>query len=313
MAVLLIGEIEPTDTWFVELIAELKKSMPHIDLRVFPDCGKFQDVEIALAWKPPLGALLKFPNLKLIISLGAGVDHILRDQNLPHNISIVRLVSPAKTLQMAEYVNLAVLFFHRRLFDYQQLQRSQQWAYLSISNSQSFTVGIMGLGAFGSTVAKRLRDIGLSVRGWSRTPKEIAGIKCFYGQDQFRLFLSKCRVLVCLLPLTSETENILNADTFSALSQPAYLVNVSRGKHLVEADLFSALDSGKIAGAFLDCFCTEPLPKDHPFWHHPRIIVTPHISAAGIPSELADQIIDTLMKFKQGKPLKNLVDLKQGY
>src|SRR6476469_5878891 len=159
MAVLLIGEIEPTDTWFVELIAELKKSMPHIDLRVFPDCGKLEDVEIALAWKPPLGALLKFPNLKLIISLGAGVDHILRDQDLPQNISIVRLVSPAKTLQMAEYVNLAVLFFQRRLFDYQQLQRSQQWAYLSISNSQSFTVGIMGLGAFGSTVAKRLRDI----------------------------------------------------------------------------------------------------------------------------------------------------------
>ena len=313
MAILLIREIDPTDTWFVELIAELKKSMPNIDLRVFPDCGKFEDIEIALAWKPPLGELLKFPNLKLIISLGAGVDHLLRDPNLPNNISIVRLISPAQTLQMAEYVNLAVLFFQRRLLDYQQLQRSQEWEYLPISNASSFTVGIMGLGAFGSTVAKRLRDIGLSVRGWSRTPKEIDGIQCFYGGEQFRLFLSKCRILVCLLPLTSETENILNADTFSSLHQPAYLVNVGRGKHLVEADLLAALDSGKIAGAFLDSFSHEPLQKDHPFWLHPKIIVTPHISAAGIPSEFADQIIDIIIKFKQGKPLKNLVDLKQGY
>ncbi|MEO1431862.1 MAG: glyoxylate/hydroxypyruvate reductase A [Cyanobacteria bacterium J06632_19] len=313
MAVLLIGEIDPTDTWFLQFIAELNKSMPNMDLRVFPDCGKFEDVEIALAWKPPLGALQKFSNLKLIISLATGVDHILRDPNLPQNIPIVRLISPAQTLQMAEYVNLAVVFFQRRLLDYQQLQKVQQWEYLPICNAKSFTVGIMGLGAYGLTVAKRLQDNGLSVRGWSRTPKEIEGIECFYGREQLRLFLSACRVLVCLLPITSETENILNTDTFSALPQGAYLVNVARGKHLVEADLLSALDSGKVAGAFLDVFSIEPLPRDHPFWFHPKIIVTPHISAAGIPSEFADQIINIINNFKSGQPLVNLVDLNRGY
>ena len=313
MAVLLIGETDLKDTWFTQFIAELQKIMPNIDLRVFPDCGKLADVEIALAWQPPLGALQKFPNLKLIISLGAGINHLVRDPNLPQNISIVRLVSPAQTLQMAEYVNLAVLFFQRRLLDYQQLQKAQQWEYLSISNAKSFTVGIMGLGAFGSTVAKRLRDNGFSVRGWSRTPQEITGIECFDGQEQFRLFLSECRVLVCLLPLTSATKNILNRDTFSALPQGAYLVNAGRGKHLVEADLLSALDSGKIAGAFLDAFSSEPLPKDHPFWLHSQIIVTPHIAAAGQPSDLAHQIVEIMIKFKQSQPLPNLVDLKQGY
>lgn len=313
MAVLLIGEIDLTDTWFAQLVVELQKLLPNIDLQVYPDLGKFEDFEIALAWKPPLGALKKFPNLKLVISLGAGVEHILRDPSLPLNISIVRLTSHSQTLQMAEYVNLAVLFFQRRLFDYLQLQRRQQWEYLPVSNAKLFTVGIMGLGVFGSTVARRLRDNGLSVRGWSRTAKEIRGIDCFYGQEQFRLFLSKCRVLVCLLPLTSKTENILNRNTFSALPQGAYLVNVGRGRHLVEADLLSALDSGRIARAFLDSFYPEPLPKDSPFWFHPKIVVTPHIAAAGIPMDMATDIVDIIIKFKQGQPLKNLVDLKQGY
>ena len=313
MAVLLIGEIDPTDTWFVQFIEEFKKSKSNLDLRLFPDCGKLEDFEIVIAWKPPVGALAKIPNLKLVISLAAGVDHILRDPNLPHNISIVRLISPRQTLQMAEYVNLAVLFFQRRLFDYQKLQKAQQWEYLPISNAKSFTVGIMGLGAFGSTVAKRLRDTGLSVRGWSRTPKEFERIECFYGREQLRLFLSKCNLLVCLLPITSETENILNTNTFSALPQGAYLVNVSRGKHLVEADLLTALDSGQISGAFLDVFSTEPLPKDHSFWHHPQIIITPHISATSIPTDVAAQIINTINKFQSGQPLDNLVDLNRGY
>lgn len=313
MKLLLIGEIDLSDTWFVQFIAELKKSIPNMDLRVFPDCRKLEDFEIALAWKPALGTLAKFPNLKLIISLGAGVAHILKDPNLPDNVSIVRLVSPCQISQMAEYINLAVLFFQRRLLDYQQLQRSQKWEYLPISNAQSFTVGIMGLGSFGSTVATRLRDNGFSVRGWSRTPKEITEIDCFYGQEQLKIFLSKCRVLVCLLPITSETENILNLDLFSVVPQGAYLVNVGRGKHLVEEDLLIALDSGRISGAFLDCFYPEPLEKNHPFWFHPRIIVTPHIAAADLPSNMANQVTKTIKNFQNGLPLENLVDLAQGY
>ncbi|MEC4987907.1 MAG: glyoxylate/hydroxypyruvate reductase A [Oscillatoria sp. PMC 1068.18] len=313
MVILWIGEIDYEDAWFKEFIVELKKSLPNLDLRVFPNCGNFADFEIVIAWNPPIGTLQKFPNLKLVISLGAGVDHILRDPNLPKKLSIVRLVSPSQVLQMAEYVHLAISFFQRRLLDYQQLQKTQQWEYLSVSEAKSFTVGIMGLGAFGSKVAKRLRDNGLSVRGWSRNAKKIAGVDCFHGRKQLRLFLSKCNGLVCLLPLTSETENILNKETFSALPEGAYLVNVGRGKHLVEADLLSGLDSGQIAGAFLDCFWIEPLPKEHPFWFHPKIIVTPHVAAAGIPKDFVDQIREIIRKFQEGQPLKYLVDLNQGY
>ncbi|MGK7897933.1 MAG: NAD(P)-dependent oxidoreductase [Xenococcus sp. (in: cyanobacteria)] len=214
---------------------------------------------------------------------------------------------------MAEYITLAILFFERRLLDYQELQKAQQWKYLPAHHAKSFTVGIMGLGRLGSTIANKLRDSGFSIRAWSRSPKEITGIACFYGQKELKLFLSKCRVLVCLLPLTSETENILNLNLFSALPQESYLVNVGRGEHLVEKDLLSALDSGKIAGAFLDCFSTEPLPKDHPFWFHPRIIVTPHAAAPGIPGDVANQIVNIIHDFQDGSPLENLVDLAQGY
>ncbi|NET59097.1 MAG: glyoxylate/hydroxypyruvate reductase A [Symploca sp. SIO2E6] len=313
MVVLMIGEIDPVDVWFATLMAELKQGMPNVDLRVWPECGNPEDIDVALAWKPPLGILPKLPNLQLIISLGAGVEHILRDPDLPSQIPIARMVYPGQISQMVEYVTLAVLLFQRGFLDYQQLQKLRRWEYLPVPDTQSFTVGILGLGVMGSTVAKRLRAIGFPVRGWSRTPKAIVGIDCFHGSEQLELFLSKCRVLVCLLPLTPATEGILNLDTFSNLPQGGYLINVARGKHLVEADLLTALDSGQIRGACLDTFGTEPLPETHPFWPHPHIIVTPHISAPGIPSDVAAQIIDNIERCQTGRPLKNVVDLNRGY
>ncbi|NER05061.1 MAG: glyoxylate/hydroxypyruvate reductase A, partial [Okeania sp. SIO3C4] len=154
---------------------------------------------------------------------------------------------------------------------------------------------------------------GFPLRGWSRTPKTVAGVECFYGHEQFKLFLNKCQAIVCLLPLTPQTEGILCDDTFSALPTGAYLINVGRGKHLVEADLLSALDSGQIAGACLDVFDTEPLPIDHPFWSDPRIIVTPHIAAPGRPDELAGVILDTINCSQMGRPLKYAIDRHRGY
>ncbi len=313
MAILMIGEIDPFEVWYAALIAELKQGIPNLDLRVWPECGKPEDINVALAWKPPVGILSKFPNLQLIISLGAGVEHILRDPDLPSQIPIARMVYPNQVSQMVEYVTLAVLLFQRGFLDYQQLQQLRRWEYLPAPEAQSFTVGILGLGVIGSAVAKRLREIGLPIRGWSRTPKTIEGVECFHGQEQFPLFLSKCRTLVCLLPLTPETEGILNLETFSALPQGGYVINVARGKHLVEADLLTALDSGQIAGACLDAFSTEPLPETHPFWSHPQIIVTPHIAAPGVPSDVAAQIIDNIERCQTGKPLKNIVNLNRGY
>ncbi|MDB9518122.1 glyoxylate/hydroxypyruvate reductase A [Roseofilum reptotaenium CS-1145] len=313
MAVLILTEIELTDLWVSTLIAQLKKRNPDIDWRVWPECGKLEDIEIVLAWYPPPGVMQQFSNLKLIISLGAGVYHILRDPNLQAQVPIVRLIDDRLTLQMAQYVTLAVLLFQQRFFEYQKIQKLRLWESLPVAEARCFTVGILGLGVFGSTVAKKLAAIGFPVRGWSRNPKQIEGVECFYGYEQFELFLSQCQAIVCVLPVTSETKEILSNETFSALPQGAYLINVGRGQHLVEADLLNALDSGQIAGACLDVFNTEPLPHDHPFWSHPRIMVTPHIAAEGQPDNFADLILETLFLYKTGQPLKYLVDRNQGY
>lgn len=222
MAVLILAEIEPTDTWFSILIAQLKKGQPNLDLRVWPEYGKPEEIEIVLVWWQSLSTMPKFPNLKLIMSLAAGVDTILADPDLPDNIPIVRLVSESKTLQMAEYVTLAVLLFQRRLLEYQALQRSQRWEELPVQDASSFTVGILGMGHLGFRVAKKLALIGFPVRGWSRTPKAVAGVECFNGHEQLKLFLNKCQAIVCLLPITPQTEGILCHETFSALPPGAY-------------------------------------------------------------------------------------------
>ena len=300
------------DVWFLEL-KQAFDQIDFIDLQIFPYCENLEDIEIALAWHPPIGELAKFPNLKLIISLGTGVEHILKDPYLPKNILIATVFTPNKILQMVEYVELAVLFFKRRFLDYQQLQETQQWKFLPIPNSQSFTIGVMGLGKLGSNVAKTLKDRGFIVKGFSRTPKEIEGINCFTGKEETKLFLSDCSVLVCLLPLTKETKNILNRELFDGLPKGAYLINVGRGEHLVEEDLLRALDLGQIAGAILDCHSQEPLPQNHPFWVHPRIIVTPHIASPGTPYEVASEIIKMIDNFPNGLPLETLVDITQGY
>ncbi|MGB3401657.1 MAG: glyoxylate/hydroxypyruvate reductase A [Microcoleaceae cyanobacterium] len=308
MAVLLLAEIESTDVWFSEFIAKLQQNRPNLDLRVWPECGKLEEIEIVLAWLPPLGVMQRFPNLKLIISLGASVDRILADPDLPQHIPIVRTVSQGKTLQMAEYVTLAVLLFKRRFIEYQELMQSRRWEYLTTPDPSSFTIGILGLGVLGLAAAKQLAAMGFSVRGWSRTPKAISGVECFDGNKQFKLFLSQCRVIVCLLPLTPETEGILCDQTFSALPLGAYIINVGRGQHLVEADLLEALNTGQIAGACLDVFETEPLPKNHPFWSDPRIIMTPHIAAPGQPNDIADYTINLIHRYQTGQPLKYVVE-----
>lgn len=313
MAVLILTEIDLTDPWFSKFIAQLKKRNPDLYLRVWPECGKLDEIEIVLAWYPPPGVMQKFPNLKLIISLGAGVDHILQDPNLPARVPIVRLMYDRLIEQMAQYVTLAILLFQHRFIDYQQLQRSRRWESLPVVNARCFTVGILGLGVFGSTVAKKLAAIGFPVRGWSRNPKQIEGVECFYGYEQLKLFLSQCQAIACLLPLTPETKGILCHETFSALPRGAYLINVGRGQHLVEADLLKALDSGQIAGACLDVFNTEPLPNEHPFWSHPSIIVTPHIAAEGRPDDVADFIVEAIALHNTGQPLKYLVDRTRGY
>ncbi len=295
------------------LITELKKSISDIDVYIWPKVNQPEKIEAIITWEPPLGIMAKFPQLKLIISLGAGVEHILKDPHLPQNVPIVRIVEPDLTSRMSEYILLAVLRFHRQGLEYQKLQKAQHWQPLPLPETSECNIGILGLGVLGSDVARKLNILGFPVRGWSRTPKNIDGIECFSGQEQLKLCLSKCRVLVCLLPLTPQTEGILNRETFSFLSQGSYLINVARGQHLVEKDLLEALDSGQLSGACLDVFHQEPLPKNHPFWSHPQITVTPHIATQTDSDYCLQSIINAISCLRAGLPLQNVVDYQQGY
>jgi glyoxylate/hydroxypyruvate reductase A len=309
MALLLLGKIKAVETW----MSLLQQNLPNLEIRIWPHVGNSSEIDMILAGFDLPSTLPPFPNLKLVISIGAGVDHILKNPTWIGNAAVVRVVSDSLTAQMVEYVTLAVLTFERRLMDYLVLKNTQQWQYLPTADAGSFTIGILGLGVLGSAVATQLKRLGFPVRGWSRTPKTLAGIEGFAGNDQFHAFLRECRVLICLLPLTPETEGILNLITFSALPQGAFLINVARGSHLVEADLLTALNSGQIAAAWLDVFQTEPLPKDHPFWLDERIIITPHIAAVTLPSEVIPQVINAIDCYQTGKPLNNRVDLYRGY
>lgn len=309
MTLLLLGEFENPEIW----ISALKTYQPELKIEVYPNFTNSSAINAVLAWMPPLGVIEQFPNLKVIISTGAGVDHILRDPNLPANIPIVRLVDGSLTSQMSEYILLAVLQYHRQFITYKTQQNQGLWQGLSPRNTANCTVGILGLGVLGLDIAQKLKMMGFAVRGWSRTPKVLNNIDCFSGKEEFNLFLSQCSVLVCLLPLTPETEGILNQNTFSALPQGAYLINVARGKHLVEEDLLTALTSGQLSGACLDVFPIEPLPENHPFWRHPQIIVTPHIAAKTIPTCVAPQIITAMQNSQEGLILNNTIDLSKGY
>lgn len=313
MVVLILAEFDPTDVWWIRFLAYLKKCAPQIEWRMRPECDNPEEIEIALVWLPPPGVLRTFPNLAIAIVLGSGVEGVLADPDLPDRLPLVRLVSEDKTKEMVGYVMLSVLLCQRKFIEYLELQRSRHWEYLSAPRASQFVVGILGLGVLGSAVARGLTRIGFPVRGWSRTPKTIPEVECFYGNGQFEAFLSQCRAIVCLLPGTLQTEGILCQRTLSALPRGAYIINVSRGKHLVEADLLNALASGQIAGACLDVFDREPLPENHPFWSHPRIVVTPHIAAPGQPEDFADRTLEAIECYREGKPLQYVIDRDRGY
>ena len=309
MAFLIIAPDIKVTSW----VKHLTRLEPGIDIRIWPDTGNAEDIEFALSWHHPPGEFNKFKNLKCIASLGAGVDHILADPHLPEGVPITRVVEHSMAQSMSEYVVLAVLNFCRQFDDYRADQAQSQWHPRKPLQAEDLNIGIMGLGQLGEDAAKKLSYLGFPVTGWSQTPKEIEGIKSLAGKDMLDDFLSQARVLICMLPLTSKTKGILNHKMFGKLPAGAYLINVARGEHLVENDLIAALDSGQLAGACLDVFEVEPLPQGHPFWRHPKIVVTPHISSITFPRAVAPQIIENYHRVKSGKKPVNRVDIVRGY
>ncbi len=265
-------------------------------------------------FRPAPGFMKTLPNLKAIFSLGAGVDGFLRDPDLPRQVPLVRFVDPTLMHEMAQYVVMQVLMIHRgqRFFD--AAQRDSAWRQrMLLRASRDTSIGMLGLGDIGSTIAASLLPFDFQLSGWSRSRKHIAGIKSFAGEEELPQFLAQCDYCICVLPLTDDTRGILSAKLFAQLPEGAWVINVARGGHMVEADLIAALDSGHLAGAVLDVFQAEPLPPESPIWLHPKITATPHIAALTDVKAALAFIGDCVARCESGKKLENVVDLNRGY
>ncbi len=266
----------------------------------------------AVVWAPPQVFIDEQTQLKALFNIGAGVDALLQ-LRLPPQLQVVRLDDAGMSVQMAEYVCHAVIRHFREFDGYEADSRQGRWGYRKPRSRADFAVGVMGLGVLGERVAKALTTFDFPVHGWSRTPRTIEGVVCHHGEDRLDTFLSQCRVLVNLLPLTSQTTDILNRRTLGRLKPGGYVINVARGAHLVDDDLIALIDSGHLAGATLDVFRTEPLPPEHPFWRHPAITVTPHTSARTLREESIAQIAGKIARLERGEPVAGLVDPARGY
>ncbi|MBI2717142.1 MAG: glyoxylate/hydroxypyruvate reductase A [Rhizobiales bacterium] len=307
-------------TWPVAVWARaMRQAAPAMDVRAWPDgLGNIADIDYAAAWLPPPNVVRGLPNLKVLFSLGAGVDAILNDPTLPENVPIVRVNDPDLTGRMTEYVVLHVLLHHRQQRRIDANQRRKVWDSFPTHAATQMSVGIMGLGVMGQDSACRLRDLGFRVAGWSRTGKDIEGIESFAGAAGFDAFLARTDILVSLLPATPETDGIINSATISKLSHQGpfgapIIINAGRGRQQVEADILAALESGALHAATLDVFQAEPLPPDSPLWTHPKVTVTPHVAADSDPEVICAYVARQIERYRQGLALENVVDRAHGY
>lgn len=312
---------EPNDgpAW----MASLEQTLPYAEIRLWSP-GDTAAADYAIVWRPPAELFTKREGLRAVFVLGAGVDALLALERrepgtLPLNVPLVRLEDTGMAEQMAEYAAYAALRYLRRFDEYELAQRTHggsaagPWHQLEPHRRESFHVGVLGLGALGAHVARALALLGFPVRGYSRSAKAIDGVATFAGPSELPLFLDGLKLLVNLLPSTPDTDGILNRETFARLSKGAYLVNLARGAHLVEHDLIDALGEGRLAAATLDVFATEPLPEDHPFWHMPRVTITPHISALTLRAPAIEQIARKIEALERGEKISGIVDLLRGY
>jgi glyoxylate/hydroxypyruvate reductase len=271
--------------------------------------------DYAVVWSPPQAFFDEQPQLKAVFNMGAGVDALMK-LDIPAQTAIVRLDDAGMSVQMAEYVCHAVIRHFREFDAYEADTRAGTWSYRKPQLRADFPIGIMGLGVLGARVAQALRGFDFPVNAWSRQPKAMDGVRSFAGIDQLDDFLAASKVLVCLMPLTPETQDILNHRNLSLLQPGGYVINVARGGHLVDDDLIALLDNGHLAGATLDVFRQEPLPAAHPFWQHPKITVTPHTSARTLREDSIAQIAQKIIALEQGLPIadvQGLVDRTRGY
>lgn len=310
MAVLLSTKAHAMEDWKRALLAEDTS----LDIRLFPDAGDPAAIEAAVVWTAhDMTELARYPNLRLIVSMGAGVDHLFRPPGPPRGVPVARLKDVLLTSAMSEWVLLNVLRFHRQDREYRAQQAARIWEELDAPSTAATRIGILGLGELGADAARKLRMLGFPVMGWTRRPRTLEGVENFSGTDGLLAMAARARMLVCLLPLTPDTRGIVDARLLGALPRGAFVLNAARGGHVVDAALLAALGSGQVAGAALDVFEPEPLPPDHPYWAHPKVVMTPHAASITIPASVAPQVVDNIHRARTGRPLVNLVDFAAGY
>jgi glyoxylate/hydroxypyruvate reductase len=305
----LLQMADPTavDRWRHALAAAL----PEATIAVWP--ATLARIDYALVWKPPAALFDAVRPMKAVFNLGAGVDALLAVPTLPTDVPVLRLEDAGMAMQMAEYATLAVLAAYREQREYALQQREARWAPRRRIPKQEFGVGLLGFGVLGQAVAAALAPFGFPLAAWSRTRKAAPGVTAFAGAAELPAFLARTRVLICLLPSTPRTRDLLDRRALAKLPAGAHVVNVARGDILVDADLLALLDEGHLASATLDVFRSEPLSPDHPFWHHPRVSLTPHVSALTRRDESVAQVAAKIRQMERGEPVTGIVDRARGY
>lgn len=302
------SNLDDPDQWRANLAA----AIPGLDFIVGPRCERPDLVDVALLWTPPPQGMHAFTGLRAVLSLGAGVDQLDLPQLAAH-IPVARLVDPVLTARMVEYCKAAVFYLHRDFHVHRRSQAARAWTFAAPVDAAARRVLVLGLGELGAAVAASLAAEGFAVTGWSQSPKVLAGVRSIQGDSALHAALADSDIVINLLPLTSQTRDILNRAMFERFKPGASLVNVGRGAHLIEADLGAALDQGRVAAAFLDVFAEEPLDPAHPFWSHPQVHVTPHVASLGDPRHSVATIAANIHRAMRGAPLLNQIDRGTGY
>ncbi|MDG2372150.1 MAG: glyoxylate/hydroxypyruvate reductase A [Flavobacteriaceae bacterium] len=305
--VILITPVSERKKW----ITIFKKIMPVWEIQSLEGVQNKDLIDTALVWDHPRGVLKKFKNINLICSLGAGVDHLISDTEIPNGVRITRIVDPLLSFSMSNYIIMAVLQYHRKFDKYLEDQKNKNWDH-DLKPEISIVIGVLGIGTLGGDAAVKLKNLGFKVYGYSPSAKKIDGIRCFSG-DEMNEFLKNINVLICTVPYTQKTHNLLSSKFFNQLKNPTYLINVARGKVQNEEDIINAIDKGILTGAFLDVFEKEPLPTSSPLWGNKKIKITPHIASITNAEAGANQIIENYNRNKKGESLCNEVDIKKGY
>jgi glyoxylate/hydroxypyruvate reductase A len=309
MAILMMNPLRATPELWKDALA---KALPKEDIRFWPEVGNPADIEVLIVGLPKLKELPKLPNLKLTVSLLAGVDAMIEDPDLP-NVALVKVEPPTGDRMMTEYALSLVLYHHRNIPLYRINQAKHTWEGLPHKRAEDRTVGLLGYGTLSKPMADKIKGNGFKVAAWARTPKPDADIEVFVGADGFGPFLARTEIAVCMLPLTPETKGILNAKAFAQMPKGASVVNLGRGPHVVNADLIAALDAGQLGAATLDVTDPEPLPADHPLWDHPAVTIMPHVARRPTLAETIPQIVENLRRLRANEPLILLVNRNAGY